>query len=67
MYYLKGGCTVSTESAKKALAEEIWLNYFNKYLLEQGAISETAYRRMQSLIRQRAYKAKQQSITPHQI
>ena len=51
---------MNTESAKKALAEEIWLNYFNKYLLERGAISETAYRRMQSLIRQRAYKAKHQ-------
>lgn len=51
---------MNMESAKKALAEEIWLNYFNKYLLEQGAISETAYRRMQSLIRQRAYNSKQQ-------
>lgn len=47
---------MSTESAKKALAEEIWLNYFNKYLLERGAISETAYRRMRSLIRQRSCK-----------
>ena len=51
---------MSTESTKKALAEEIWLNYFNKYLLERDAISETAYRRMQSLIRQRAYNSKQQ-------
>lgn len=51
---------MNTESAKKALAEEIWLNHFNKYLLEQGAISETAYRQMQSLIRQRAYNSKQQ-------
>ena len=57
---MKGGCIVNTESAKKALAEEIWLNHFNKYLLEQGAISETAYRQMQSLIRQRAYNSKQQ-------
>ena len=51
---------MNTESAKKALAEQIWLDYYNRYLFEHGIISETTYRRMQSLIRQRAYNSKQQ-------
>ena len=26
--------------------EELWLNYFNSYLFEHGAISENEYKRM---------------------
>ena len=25
---------------EKRIAEDIWLNYFNRYLIEQGTISE---------------------------
>ena len=33
--------------AHEALAiEELWLNYFNSYLLEHGTISENEYKRM---------------------
>ena len=51
---------MNTESAKRAVAEEIWLNYYNRYLLDHGMISEPVYRMMQSLIRSRTYKSKQQ-------
>ena len=50
---------MNTESAKRAVAEEIWLNYYNRYLLDHGMISEPVYRKMQSLIRSRTYKSKQ--------
>lgn len=31
---------------EKRMAEELWLNYFNRYLSESGTISEKEYRRM---------------------
>ena len=51
---------MNTESAKRAVAEEIWLNYYNRYLFDHGMISEPVYRKMQSLIRSRTYQSKQQ-------
>lgn len=32
------------------MAETLWLNYFNRYLFEHGAISEREYKRMTELI-----------------
>lgn len=34
--------------------EELWLNYFNNYLLEHKAISEKEYRRMTEKIAEKA-------------
>lgn len=31
---------------EKAMAEEIWLTYFNDYLLENGVISQTEHDKM---------------------
>lgn len=31
---------------EKRIAEDIWLNYLNRYLFEQGAISEKEYQKM---------------------
>ena len=33
-------------SCKQALAENLWLNYFNNYLFDDGTISEREYKRM---------------------
>ena len=30
----------------KQFSEEVWLNYFNKYLFENGVISESNYSKM---------------------
>ncbi len=35
-----------TDSTVNRTAEEIWLNYFNRYLFEQGTISEKEYNMM---------------------
>ena len=37
---------LSDEEREKRMAEDIWLNYFNRYLLEHGTISEKEYKRM---------------------
>ncbi len=34
------------DSIVNRTAEEIWLNYFNRYLFEQGTISEKEYNMM---------------------
>ena len=34
------------DEREKRLAEDIWLNYFNRYLLEHGTISEKEYKKM---------------------
>ena len=31
------------QAREKSLAENIWLNYFNKYLLQHGVITEREY------------------------
>jgi len=35
-----------SETQKKIVAEDIWLNYLNRYLFECGTISETEYKKM---------------------
>lgn len=37
---------MSTQTAEKAAAREIWLHYFNRYLYERGVITEREYRKM---------------------
>lgn len=37
-------------SAKQQIEEELWLHYFNTALLNRGAITEDAFRRMRSRI-----------------
>ena len=38
--------TSSNEELEKRSAEDIWLNYFNRYLFEHGQISEKEYKQM---------------------
>ena len=44
------GRTLLSEEREKALAEDIWLNYFNRYLFEHGTISEREYKKMTEMI-----------------
>lgn len=37
-------------------AEDAWLNYFNRYLFEQGTISENEYKKMTEKIANRKAK-----------
>lgn len=37
---------MTLEAQKKAVAERLWLLYFNQYLFEQGAITESERNRM---------------------
>jgi hypothetical protein len=39
--------------SKKALAEQMWLSYFNRTLFEKGLITETQRNRMQNMINTR--------------
>lgn len=42
---------INTQKAReKQVAEEIWLHYFNNYLLEHGVITEREHRKMIVLI-----------------
>lgn len=49
--------TLSNEEREKLLAEDIWLNYFNRYLFEHGTISEKEYKMMTEKIAKRKQKA----------
>ena len=40
------GKVLTNEEREKRMAEDIWLNYFNRYLFEHGTISEKEYKRM---------------------
>lgn len=44
------GRNLSSEEREKALTEDIWLNYFNRYLFEYGTISEREYKKMTEMI-----------------
>ena len=44
------GRTLSSEEREKVLVEDIWLNYFNRYLFEHGTISEREYKKMTEMI-----------------
>ena len=44
------GKVITDEEREKRMAEDIWLNYFNRYLFENGTISEKEYKKMTELI-----------------
>lgn len=44
------------ENNEKRLSEDIWLNYFNRYLFEHGTISEKEYKKMTEKIAMRESK-----------
>ena len=40
------GKLLTDEERERRMAEDLWLNYFNRYLFEGGIISEKEYKRM---------------------
>ncbi len=46
------------EEMLKRVAEDIWLNYFNEYLLAHGVISDRQYQRMCEQLAARRQKLK---------
>lgn len=44
------------ETQEMRFAEDVWLNYFNRYLFEQGTISEKEYKKMTEKIANRTAK-----------
>ena len=44
------------EGQETRFAEDAWLNYFNRYLFEQGTISEKEYKKMTEKIANRNAK-----------
>ena len=64
--------TVSDQTAKmkeqqrKAVAEELWLNYFNRVLFEQGMITESERNRMTTLIANRSSAAAERRSNKHE-
>ena len=49
-YNKKGGGQPAPEQAKKELAEQLWLSYYNQVLFEAGLITETERNRMKNKI-----------------
>ncbi len=47
---------ISDGEHERRTAEDIWLNYFNRYLRETGAISDKEFTRMTELIAARSRK-----------
>lgn len=50
------GKVITDEEREKRMAEDIWLNYFNRYLYESNIISEKEYKRMTEKIAARKAK-----------
>ena len=44
------GKVLTDAEREKRMAEDLWLNYFNRYLFETKTISEKEYRKMTELI-----------------
>lgn len=42
-----------SDDLEKRMAEDIWLNYFNRYLYECGTINEQEYKKMTEKISER--------------
>ena len=47
---------IADDAREQRVAEDVWLNYFNRYLFEHGTISKKEYLRMTELIAMRASK-----------
>ena len=41
---------------ERLMAEDLWLNYFNRYLFEHGTINEKEYKKMTEKIAERKAK-----------
>ncbi len=50
------GKVLTDAEREKRMAEDLWLNYFNRYLFETKIISEKEYRKMTELIAVRKMK-----------
>ena len=50
------GKVITDEEREKRMAEDIWLNYFNRYLYESNTISKKEYKRMTEKIAARKAK-----------
>ncbi len=50
------------ETSEKRFAEQAWLNYFNRFLFEEGTISEKEYKLMTEKIAERTAKMAPQQI-----
>lgn len=50
------GKVLTDAEREKRMAEDLWLNYFNRYLFETKTISEKEYRKMTELIAVRKMK-----------
>ena len=50
------GKVLTDEEREKRMAEDLWLNYFNRYLFENGTISEKEYKKMTEKIATRKTK-----------
>ena len=57
------GKVLTDEEREKRMAEDIWLNYFNRYLFENGTISEKEYKKMTELIAKRKTKSSPDRIS----
>lgn len=57
------GKALTREEREKRMAEDIWLNYFNRYLFEHGTISEKEYNKMTELIAIRKSKRSTEKCT----
>jgi len=44
------------DNREKRFAEAAWLNYFNRFLFEEGTITEKEYKRMTEKIAERTAK-----------
>ena len=51
---------LTDEMREIKFAEDVWLNYFNRYLFEQGTISEKQYKKMTEKIATRKSKLSQE-------
>ena len=54
------------EQQRKAVAEALWLNYFNRFLFEKGLITESERNRMTTLIANRSSAAAERRSNKHE-
>ena len=45
--------TTSNEQQRHWIVEKMWLNFYNDHLLEQGIITESQHKKMQTIISSR--------------
>ena len=59
-------CSGSVEEQKREVAEQIWLDYFNRVLYDKGMITEDEWNRMTNRIDARRH-VKQEKMKKHTI